>query len=243
MSRHAYTLMLSAQALVDIPTWLGAYEKAVAGGNDEDTAVALADQAVIDAQGSGQTKDLSAIERGGPAQKLFTVFYSFMNTTLNLAAVSKMTPDSKAKFAVNMLLLTVLPATLQVLVKDALTPGGEDDDDDDLPRRLLAAQGMQLLGMVAFAREFSGLISIATGTGSYGYAGPAGLRLIGDSEKLVTQIRQGEFDEALVKALVTVVGEYMGLPVAQVKKTAAGVEALAEGETDNPAALLFGVQR
>ena len=35
-------------------------------------AVAEADQAVLDAQGGGQIKDLAAIQRGGQLQKLFT---------------------------------------------------------------------------------------------------------------------------------------------------------------------------
>ena len=84
IGRYAYFMMMRVQQVVDVPTWWGAYEKAIAAGNEETRAVALADQAVIDAQGSGQTKDLSAIERGGPALRLFTVFYSFMNTALNL---------------------------------------------------------------------------------------------------------------------------------------------------------------
>ena len=46
----------------------------------------MADQAVIDSQGSGMTKDLAGIERGGELAKLFTAYYSYMNTTYNLAA-------------------------------------------------------------------------------------------------------------------------------------------------------------
>lgn len=113
--RYAYFLMMRCQQMVDVPTWWGAYEKAIAGGNEESRAVALADQAVIDAQGGGQTKDLSAIERGGPAQKLFTVFYSFMNTALNIGVAQTMsadTPAKRAKLAVDYAMLYVVPAVL-----------------------------------------------------------------------------------------------------------------------------------
>ena len=72
-----FIMIQKCQAMVDYPTWLGAYEKAVAEGNDEARAISLADQAVIDSQGGGQIKDLSEVQRGHPAWKLFTNFYSF----------------------------------------------------------------------------------------------------------------------------------------------------------------------
>ena len=43
---NSYVLMTFMQGVVDIPTWMGAYEKAIDGGFDEETAIALADQAL-----------------------------------------------------------------------------------------------------------------------------------------------------------------------------------------------------
>ncbi|MFR1988238.1 MAG: hypothetical protein ACLS29_09380 [Prevotellamassilia sp.] len=51
-------------------------------------SVMIADRAVKNSQGSGSLADLSAIERGSAWSKFFTVFYTFFNTALNLAAVS-----------------------------------------------------------------------------------------------------------------------------------------------------------
>jgi hypothetical protein len=79
-----FYLITKLQLVADIPTWLGQYHKAVEKGADEKSAVAQADQAVLDAQGGGQIKDLAGIQRGGPLLKLFTNFYSFFNTTYNL---------------------------------------------------------------------------------------------------------------------------------------------------------------
>lgn len=121
---------MRAQQTVDIPTWLGAYKKAISEGSDEARSVALADQAVIDSQGGGQLKDLAGIERGGPAQKLFTVFYSFFNTALNIGIGQGMTADTpakRAKLAADALLLYSVPAVLGAILKDALQPGGDDD--------------------------------------------------------------------------------------------------------------------
>jgi hypothetical protein len=245
VGRYAYWLMMRFQQAVDVPTWLGAYEKAVATGNDEARSIALADQAVKDAQGGGQTLDLSAIERGGPAQKLFTVFYSFMNTALNLGVASKMTPTSKAKFAADMLLLYTVPAVLGSLLKDALTPGDAGDDDPEkLLKKLAGEQLSFLLGLVVVGREFAGVGKwFVSGERPSGYDGPVGLRAIGDVYDFATQAKQGEFDDAFRKALINLSGDLFGLPSAQINRTITGANALAAGETENPAALLTGYQK
>ena len=244
--RYAYFLMMRAQQIVDVPTWWAGYEKAIANGHDEARAVALADQAVIDAQGGGETKDLSAIERGGPAMRLFTVFYSFMNTALNLGVTQTMnakTPRQRAKLAVDYLMLYTVPAVLGSFLRDALTPGDAGDDDpDELVRKLIAEQLGYLMGLMVVVREFSEVSKIVTGVHSYGYQGPAGLRPVSDGLKFGQQAVQGEFDDAFRKAAINVLGDFTGLPSAQVNRTITGAQALAEGKTTNPAAVAFGFQ-
>ncbi|MFN7341418.1 MAG: hypothetical protein ACK5VI_10110 [Opitutia bacterium] len=249
MTEGAYWMMLRVQKMVDVPTWLGAYEKALAAGNDEDRAVDLADQAVVDAQGGGQLKDLSAIERGSPAMKLFTVYYTFMNTTFNLATGRAMladTPAKKARFAVDLLLLTTVPAVLGMAIKSALTPGGDDEEDlEGLARKMVGENLSYLLGLMVVTREFGEVGKIVAGAEGVRseYGGPAGLRFISDAYRLVTQAAQGEFDDAFRKAAINVVGDLTGLPSAQTNRTITGIKALAEGETENPAAVIFGYQR
>jgi len=240
--------MMRAQQMVDGPTWLGAYQKALAEGNADDRAVALADQAVIDAQGGGQTKDLSAIERGGPAQKLFTVFYSFMNTALNAGVSQTMaadTPAKKARLAADYALLYVVPAVLGYFLKEALTPGGGDDDWEALAKKLLANQIDYLMGLMVVVREFAEAAKTVTGANDKGrdYAGPAGLRAVADTMTFAKQAHQGEFDDAFRKATVNIVGDLFGLPSAQINRTITGAQALSEGKTVNPAALVFGFQK
>ncbi len=70
--------MLSA-----LPTWLGAYRKALAGGMEEADAVAYGDKTVRNAHGAQGAPDLAAIQRGSEAQKLFTMFYGFFNHIYN----------------------------------------------------------------------------------------------------------------------------------------------------------------
>lgn len=242
-----YFLMMRMQRAVDVPTWLGAYEKAMSEGNAEDRAIALADQAVMDSQGSGMTKDLAAVERGGPALKLFTVYYSYMNTALNMGVAQAMTAKSKAKLAADLLMLYTVPAVLGSALKDALTPGGGDDDEDleKIARKLAAEQLSYLMGLFVVAREFGEVSKIVTGAEGpkRDYAGPAGLRPIADTFKFVQQANQGEFDTAFRKASINLLGDFTGLPSAQINRTINGIEALEEGQTDNPAAVLFGYQK
>ena len=240
----AYSLMLRAQQLVDVPTWWGAYEKAIAEGNNEERSVALADQAVIDAQGSGTVKDLAAIERGGPALKLFTTFYSFMNTSLNLGVAQAMTRESKAKLAADMLLIYVAPVILIELMKSAFTPGdsGDWEDPEKAALKVIKAEVSYLFGLIFGVRELSGIVDALQGKPSGEYSGPAGTRIIGDTLKLAKQIGQGEMDDALRKSIVNVTGELLRLPAAQVNRSITGAKAIVEGDTKNPAALVFGYE-
>jgi hypothetical protein len=241
-----YFLMMRVQRMVDTPTWLGAYEKAIADGNDENRAIALADQAVIESQGSGMVKDLSRVERGAPALKLFTVYYSYMNTVFNMAVAQTMTTKSKAKLAADYLMLFTVPAVMGKMLKDALTPGGDDDDEDleGLARSLAAEQLSYLMGTMVVVREFSEAAKIITGAeGARDYQGPAGVRVVGDTLKFITQAQQGEFDDAFRKASINLIGGLTGLPAAQINRSITGINAYLDGETDNPAAVLFGYQQ
>jgi hypothetical protein len=244
----AFYMMARAQQMVDTPTWLGAYNKAIHAGQTEERSVALADQSVIDAQGGGQTKDLSSIERGGPAQKLFTVFYSFMNTALNLAVGQTMTantPAKKAKLAADYLLLFTIPSVLGYVLKQALMPAEDKDEDwDELARKLAAEQISYLMGTMVLVREFAAAGKIVMGVeGVRDYSGPAGVRAISDAYAFGKQAMQLEFDDAFRKAAINLLGDLTGLPAAQANRTITGVQALVEGDTRNPAAVVFGFER
>ena len=235
--RYAYWLMMRMQQVTDTIVWHGAMMKALDAGRSEAEAVQLADQTVLDTQGGGQTKDLSAVERGGNLQKLFTVFYAYMNTALNMGAASMATQRSKGKMAAELMLIWVIPTALNAMMKSLLTPG---DDDDDLAKKLAKEQISFTLGMFVGGRELAQLGDIATGGKFYGYNGPAGIRPIADTYKFAQQAQQGEFDKGLATATINILGSGFGLPSAQISRTLKGAQALDEGKTDNPAALLFG---
>ena len=239
LNKYSYWLMMKMQQVVDTAIWHGALAKAMDSGEDLDTAIKLADQTVLDTQGGGQIKDLSKFERGSNTQKLFTVFYAYMNTALNQGFVEVKTQKSKAKLAADLMMIYVVPTALTALMKSALIPG---DDDDDLAKKLAKEQISFLLGLFVYGRELTQLANIVTGDRFYGYAGPSGLRPIDDAFKFVQQAAQGEIDHAFVRASINLLGDIFGLPSAQINRTIKGAEALQNDETDNPAALLMGHQ-
>lgn len=247
---QAYVAMMTMQRAVDTPTWVAAYRKALAGGKDDATAVALADQAVKDSQGSGLTADLAAIERGGPGLKLFTVFYSYMNTVYNMAAVQTYTARGRGKLAADYVMLIVVPVVLGHAIKSLLTPDAGDDDFDPeaLARKLAAEELSFLMGTMVVAREFGGAAQLLTGAegARMGYGGPAGVRAIGEAYNLATQTGQMEFDRAFVRSAINTLGAFTGLPSAQINRTIDGVEAILEGEVEGVGAVvapLTGVKK
>ncbi|WP_137924657.1 hypothetical protein [Cupriavidus sp. 2SB] len=238
-----FYLIQKAQLIADIPTWWGAYEKAMAeNGMTEERAIALADQAVIDTQGGGQVKDLAAIQRGGAGKKLFTSFYSFFNTTYNLTAevvgrTDFRNPRDVAMLVCDLLLLYTIPAAVSTLVKAALHG---DDDDEKLLRNLIADQLNYLFGTMVLLREAGAAVQATTGTGGVDYTGPAAVRFFAELAKLGKQVQQGDADEAFWKALNSVAGIIFHYPAGQINATVSGINAMADGKTENPGALLVG---
>lgn len=241
-----FIMIQKMQAMVDYPTWLGAYDKALADpANDEARAVALADQAVLDAQGGGQTKDLAMIQRGGPLLKLFTNFYSYFNVLYNLTT-EQTKKRVKAKEYGGLLtdytMLMIVPAVLSAVLRNVLK--GEDDEDKyakDIAGELLGYPFGMFLGL----REMAEAVKLAAGLGNpgIGYSGPAGLRFFSEVNKLGAQVGQGELDWALLKALNNTAGILFHYPAGQVNRLVEGTVELIDGKTDNPLAPLVGVKK
>ena len=238
-SKWGFWLLLKVQGAVDIITWHAQYEKSVMNGATDEDAVAQADQAVIDSQGSGMLKDLSAAERGGELKKLFTIHYNYMNTVYNLQYNSLTSrKNSVAKKIADVLTLSVLMVIADHALRSLFTPGDDDKWDEDhilgtIASDVLAFQFGQFVGL----REVTGIIN------GYGYSGPTGTSPFANAAKFFQQAKQGEADDAFFRALVQAGGSLTGLPSAQINRTIKGARALAADETDNPLALAFGYQK
>ena len=233
MSRYGYALIMAVQQQVDVITWHAQLNKSLRAGADIQDAVAHADQAVIDSQGSGMTKDLAAIERGGEWRKLFTVYYGFMNTVLNLEVNALTSKRSLGYKAGTVLMLSVAMPIIDAALSDLLKPGDSDDwDEDHWQTAVGKAVANSLTGHFFALRELQ--------FGGRSYSGPTGTRSIADAYKLGAQAWQGELDAGFRRALINTAGSWYGLPAAQINRSWDGVEALGDDKTDNPLSLIFG---
>ncbi|HQR02481.1 MAG: hypothetical protein JSR19_06950 [Proteobacteria bacterium] len=86
---HAYHGIAMLDMASALPTWMGAYHKAMApvekGGLalGEQDAIYFADKTVRNAHGGTGVKDQAAVQRGPEFFKLFTMFYTFWNHNVN----------------------------------------------------------------------------------------------------------------------------------------------------------------
>lgn len=127
---------------VTVPTWLGAYNKAIAEGMSEADAAYAADKAIRVSQGSGSPKDLAAVVRGtgqwGKLLTAFTMFYSFFSAqyqrqrTLarDVIGSDSRRPRNFPKLLARAWWLVVVPAILPDLIKMATSGNGGPDDDE-----------------------------------------------------------------------------------------------------------------
>ena len=222
ITRFSYIPLSTVQLYaVDFPTWQGAYEKAISEGCTEQDAVLRADRDLLDAQGSSRISDLSAMERGSEAQKLWTVMYSFFNTTLNLAMMERYTDDNKMRMIWRLFLILCVQSALDTLLRTGAEGlAGDKDawDEEKLFKKLMAENVKFTLGTLVGVREISTGVDYLFGLKGNSYSGPTGAKLPGDVVKLMQQIGQGKMDAALAKAAVSVTGDLLGLPATQINR-------------------------
>ena len=68
---------------VAMPTWLGAYQKAIHEGMTDEDASRYSDDAVTRAQGGGRAKDLTSFQRGSEFARQLGMFYSAFAPLVN----------------------------------------------------------------------------------------------------------------------------------------------------------------
>lgn len=200
---------------VDLPTWWGGYTKGLREFNgDETRAAEYADSVVRMTQGSGSTKDLARVQRGGPLLRLVTMFYSYFNTFYNLAARrftslrKDHSPAAVFRAANTALLLWFVPSVL-----GELAAGRGPDDDEEWEDWI----GMQILQYPFQA--VVGIRELASGIfGEYGYqitpAESAPTSLV-KWFKAVNKALEEEDAEKLARPTAEAVGYLFGLPMKQ----------------------------
>ncbi|MBT9467220.1 hypothetical protein [Hydrogenophaga sp.] len=135
--RHAYFLQSAADNVMSPIVWMGAYNQALEAGESDVEAVKAGDAAVRQTQGSTLPEDVSRIETGPAAARMFTQFVSYFNMLANTngAELTKIARDvglkrgaGKALYVVTMGLL--VPIWVAEAIAVAFRGGPEDDDED-----------------------------------------------------------------------------------------------------------------
>jgi len=219
-----------ADMMVSLPTWLGAYQKALDGGATQDTAIKAGDRAVRLSQGAGGQKDLAAVmARNDTLMRILTMFYTPFNALYNrLRAVGHDVGGIRdaPQAAVRLWWVWLVPAVMGEL----LTGRGPDDDEDELSWALKQSLIYLALGVPVLRDIVGGAL------GEFGYQlSPVAQvgNTVASTIKKAGQVAAGdaEIDE-LVKPVLRTTGYLVGLPTGQIQITGEYLYDLATGEAD-----------
>lgn len=237
--------------VVDVPTWLAAYDAGLRAGASEETAVKRADRLVARSQASGLMADRNALERGTISQnvrqsdfiRLWTTLGSYMVTKMNRAYLEVQEgsqnirqADGAAQAAAaainsasNLALLYVAEGLVMGLAY-SLMAGDDRDEDEELMAFVLKEAAVSVVGGVPFVSD------VANALQGYGGGGVLASALETPAN-LAIQAAQGENDAAFWRSLSDGIGLMTGLPTTFASRL--GLPLVADDETP-PAEMLFG---
>lgn len=233
---------------VVVPTWLGAYNKALSEGMDDQDAVYAADKAVRVSQGAGAPKDMAAITRGtgkwGEALKLMTMFYSYFSAmyqrerTLgrDVLGSDQRRPRNVPRLAARAFWLLIVPPLLTEVLKAGLGGGDAPDDDEWWTQWVLRKLLANSIGPIPMARDvFEPAWNAARGGQAFTPAfSPVNRALSSfvDSARDVGKIARGDETTKATKHILETAGYATGLIPGQVASAAQFLVDVGDGDAD-----------
>lgn len=240
MSAAAFYLIQKSQFyIVDVPTWMAAYDTELSrNGGDTDAAASAADQIVARAQGSGLLSDRTAFERGTLGKdtrnvelaKLMTTFGSYMMAKFSVATQRVRGTDLKnpAEF-VSLLVDLLMLYTIETAVAVFLTgnwPDFEDEEEDPLLLFLAKETGLSIMSGLPLAREAASTLEGFGGGGTLAAAIEESAGLFTGAYRM-GEIAVGLEDEdrarAALKDVLGGMGVLFQLPTVQLERTLDGM--------------------
>lgn len=227
---YFYGIAMADRAVV-IPTWLGAYNKALEAGETESDAIYAADKAVRQSQSSGSAKDLAAVQRGsgkaGELMKYLTFFYSYMSgfyqreRTLgrDIMGLDERRPRNMPRLIARAWWLMAVPAVLSELLA-----GREPEEDEDWGMWALQRILISAVGPIPIVRDVADpLVKTLTEQRSFGYKFTPASRAIEtliNSVKDVSRIAKGEETKRATRDALETAGYFTGLVPGQIATAA-----------------------
>lgn len=227
--RHAYCLQTWMQILVDTPTWMAAFDKAVAEGRPDEQAIYYADSVVRRTQSSFDPESVARVETGSPLGRAFLVFYNYFNMQANLLGDSwarNVRTGRYGQFAIDLALVMAVPAILSELIVQAFNGFDTGDDDDwdayDAAKLVISPVVKNAVALVPYGGQ---LVN----------AGATQLSRIGDNEEGMMQLifAPNTFNDKLVSIPAASLIENTFKAIKQLGDTAWGEEVDARTATRN----------
>jgi hypothetical protein len=135
--RHAYFMQLAVDNVIGPIAWTGAYNQALSAGMEEADAIRFADGVVRQTQTSSLPEDISRVEAGPPAVRLFTQFYNYFSMLFNtnVTAMQQIVEEvgivkGAHRLAFVGLAGLLIPFWVAEAIAVAMRGGPEDDEDD-----------------------------------------------------------------------------------------------------------------
>ena len=189
---------------VDIPVWLTAYNgfKEEFQGKTEADAIDFADRAVSVSQGSGGEMDLAAIQRGGEAQKMLVLHYSYMSAMYaNLRQVlGRASEINVGQKILDMAYILMLPAVATIAIKGWLPDLDDDEDGQNFMVWLAKIFAREAASTVPVVRDVAQ--SIEWGRPSASTAAARATALAVDASKF-EDAQEAAYDIARVTSFIT----------------------------------------
>jgi hypothetical protein len=244
---HAYDSLHFALNHINSATWLAEYKSRLAEDpDDEGRAIALADQAVRDTQGTGQSVDKTHFQDANEYSKMLMQYLSFFTRTYQSMrpAVVGVTKDPKTliPLAKASLMLLSLPVVTEAMFRQLVVPSQSSQTDSVKwwAERLVSDHLEYLLSTMVGGRE---LYDIALG---HEVTGPAAMRSMESMSGLVRGAKAAFTDPtpnrliSVARTAAIVGGGWFGLPANQVDKIIRGIAYDSDQSSFNPAPVLFG---
>jgi conjugative element/phage-associated large polyvalent protein len=226
--RFAYYGISALDMASALPTWMGAYNKALHEGMAEQDAIYTADKAVRVAHGAGDIKDLPAIQRGSEFQKLFTMFYSFWSHFYNrqrdlarrAGAAAGLALEGDVKGAARdfsmVLARSAFYFILPQIIHAALRTKGKDEEDKSFAALAAEEIGLGFFAGIPIVRD----VAHAAFLGKDYEATPAAsiVKSFAATAKDVTAatgIRDAEVSDKWLRHAIETAGYTFGLPLGQ----------------------------
>ena len=207
---------------ISMPTWLGAYRKALSENKSESDAVSEADSVVRMTQGNGTAKDLAMIQQGDGRKKSATLFYSAFSAMYNLMRrrrnISRREEEiTVKKVAINLqslIYMVVMPAVLGEIIAGRFPDEDEDEDYTSWMAKLIIAYPFMTVVLV---RDIASALSSKYDYQMTPIAG-AVTDILNATEAvagLTTDPADALVSESFYKTMVMGAGYYFGLPSRQ----------------------------